>query len=241
MYMKTKELGWEETQGIQSIGIEDSQGNRIVDQRQVLKIWENFITKLYDRPNRPEILEVEPEEGVDTDEKGPHILQSEVEKAIKEMNRKATGDDDIPGDVLKLLGEGGSKILTKLSNTIYNTGEWHQDFTEVTMIALKKKTKATKCSDYRTISLISYIEKIIAKILRRKTEKKIENVLGEDQFGFRRGKGTRETIGMMRIIEERTLEVDEEMCVCFIDWKKAFNRVNWTKLMHFLKRIGIDW
>ena len=51
-------------------------------------------------------LEVEPEEEVDTGEKGPHILQSEVEKAIKEMrNRKATGDDDIPGDVLKLLGE----------------------------------------------------------------------------------------------------------------------------------------
>ena len=31
MYMKTKELGWKETQGIQNIGIEDSQGNRIVD------------------------------------------------------------------------------------------------------------------------------------------------------------------------------------------------------------------
>ena len=56
MYMKTKELGWNETHGIQSIGIEDSQENRIVDQRQVLKIWENYITELYDRPNRPETL-----------------------------------------------------------------------------------------------------------------------------------------------------------------------------------------
>jgi hypothetical protein len=36
MYMKTKELGWKETQGIQNIGNEDSQGNRIVDQRHVL-------------------------------------------------------------------------------------------------------------------------------------------------------------------------------------------------------------
>ena len=73
----------------------------------MLKIWENYITELYDRPNRPENLEIEPKEEVDTDEKGPHVLQSEVEKAIKEIrNRKATGDDDIPGDVLKLLGEG---------------------------------------------------------------------------------------------------------------------------------------
>ena len=44
---------------------------------------------------------------------------------MKEMrNIKANKDDDIPGDVLKLLGEGGLKILTKLSNTKYNTGEW---------------------------------------------------------------------------------------------------------------------
>jgi len=62
MYTKTKEIGWKETKGIQNIGIEDSQGNGIVEQSQVLKIWENYITELYDRPNRPETLEVVPEE-----------------------------------------------------------------------------------------------------------------------------------------------------------------------------------
>ena len=83
MYMKTKELGSKDTQGIQNIGIEDYQGDRIVDQKKVLKIWENYVTELYDRPNRPETLEVEPEEEVDTDEKVPYILQSQVVKAIK--------------------------------------------------------------------------------------------------------------------------------------------------------------
>ena len=124
MYMKTKELGWKD-QAIQNIGIEDSQGNRIVDRKHVLKIWENYVTERYDRSNRPETLEVEPEEKVDTDEKGPYILQSEMEKAIKEItNKKATGDIDLPGDVLNIFGEGGLKILTKLMNTIYETGEW---------------------------------------------------------------------------------------------------------------------
>jgi hypothetical protein len=59
---------------------------------------ENHITELYDRPNRPEQLEVEPEAEEHDDEKGPYILQSEVEKAIKEMrDKKAAGDDDVPG------------------------------------------------------------------------------------------------------------------------------------------------
>jgi hypothetical protein len=131
--------------------------------------------------------------------------------------------------------------MTNLINTIYVSGEWPKDFTEVTMIGLKKKPQATKCSDHRTISLIAHTTKIVAKILRRRLEKKIENVLGEDQFEFRRGKGTRDAIGMLRIISERTLEIDEELSVCFIYWRKAFDRVNWTKLMQILKKIGIDW
>jgi len=74
MYLKTKEVDWKETQRIQNIDIEDSQGNRIVEQSQVLKIWENYITELNDRPSRPETLEVKPEEEVDTDEKCPYNL-----------------------------------------------------------------------------------------------------------------------------------------------------------------------
>ena len=108
------------------------------------------------------------------------------------------------------------KIMTKLINTTDETGEWPKDFTEVTMIALKKMPQATKCSDHRTISLIAHTAKILVNILSRRTKKKIEYVLGEDQFGFRRGKGTKDAIGMLRIISERTLELDE-LRVCFID------------------------
>ena len=39
-------------------------------------------------------------------------------------------------------------------------------------------------------------------------------VLGKGQFGFRRGKGTRDAIGMLRIISERILDLDE---VCLRD------------------------
>jgi len=165
-----------------------------------------------------------------------------VEKAIKEMrNKKATGDDDVPADVLKLFVDDGLKIMTKLINTIYETGEWPKDFMEVTMIALKKKPQATECNDHRTINLIAHTAKIVTTILRRRIGKKIEEVLGEDQFGFRRGKGTKDVIVMLRIISERTLDIDEDLCVCFIDWKQAFERVKWTKLMQILKGTGIDW
>ena len=53
--------------GTQKASIENSQ---IADQRQALKILENYITELYDEANRPENLEVESEEEMDENRKG---------------------------------------------------------------------------------------------------------------------------------------------------------------------------
>ena len=69
-------------------------------------------------------------------------MQSEVEKAMKKMmDKKATGYDEAPEDVLKLLEEDGLSLMTQLINSIYVTVEWPRDFTDVTMIALKKTPK----------------------------------------------------------------------------------------------------
>jgi len=62
------------------------------------------------------------------------------------------------------------------------------EFTEATMIALKKKPNATKCSYHRTISLTAHTAKIVSRILTGRIRSKTEDVLAEDQFGFGREK-----------------------------------------------------
>jgi hypothetical protein len=47
-----------------------------------------------------------------------------------------------------------------------------KDFIEVTKTALLKKSKATKCSDHCTVSLIAHAAKIIVRILTRTLENK---------------------------------------------------------------------
>jgi hypothetical protein len=53
------------------------------------------------------------------------------------------------------------------------------------MIALKKNVKKTKCSNHSTISIIAHTAKIA---MGRRTERKIEDGIGDDQFGFREEK-----------------------------------------------------
>ena len=95
-----------------------------VDQRHAQKIWDIYITELYDRPNLQEHLEVEPEGEVDADEIGSYIFQSEVKKYVKELrDKKATGSDDVPGDVRKVLGEDGLRLVSQLTDNMYETRE----------------------------------------------------------------------------------------------------------------------
>jgi hypothetical protein len=60
--------------------------------------------------------------------------------------------------------------------------------------------------------MVHATEKIVANILRRRIEKRTEHKLREYQFGFRRGKGNRGAVGMLRITLERILDIDED-CV----------------------------
>lgn len=90
------------------------------------------------------------------------------------------------------------------------------------------------------VLLYIHIAKIVGTILKRRTERENEDVLGEVQSRFRRGKETRDATGMLRI-SERTLDMDEKLCACFTERQKASDRVNWTKLTHILRETDIDW
>jgi len=81
-----------------------------------------------------------------------------VQNAIKEMRNKK---DDVREDVLKLLGKDGLTLTFQLISKIYQNGEWPRDFTEVTMIALKKTPKATNYNSRCTTNLTAHTAKIV--------------------------------------------------------------------------------
>ena len=96
------------------------------------------------------------------------------------------------------------------------------------MIALEKKSNATECQEYRTISLISHASKIVPKILTKRIEAKasVVNWITNEQFGIWKGLGTGDDIGVLRTLGERSLQHNTDLYICFIDYEKAFDRVN---------------
>ena len=59
------------------------------------------------------------------------------------------------------------------------------------------------------------------------------------QGRFRRGRGIRDQIANIHWIIEKAREFQKNICFCFIDYPKAIDRVDHSKLRKILKEIGI--
>jgi len=244
MYGKVKQLTKKGSNNRRTVSIKDSNGNLVNDLVEVRNRWREYVELLYDKSGKPEVqdMSIEEEHRIGIDEKGPELLESEILQALKDMKTgKAVGVDEVPAEFLKVLGERGEKELVTLCKEMYIKGKWPEDFTRVVMIPLQKKANAVECSDHRTISLISHASKIMLKVLTKRIEEKAKDLIGRNQFGFRRGCGTRDAIGVMRVLCERSMEHGNDVYICFVDFEKAFDRVSWEKMMKVLKNLGVDW
>ena len=211
LYAKVKSLsGGKKGQAMPKIKAKD--GRMLTERDEVQSRWKEYVEDLYDGRNRPERLNLEEESAVEEDSLGPGILDAEIEGALRDMKaRKAVGVDNIPCELLKNLGRDGKRRFFELVRRIYEEGCWPEDFVKTVIIPLPKKKKAVECGDYRTISLISHAAKVVLRILNRRMEARANEYLGEDQFGFRKGKSTRDAIAIMRSLVERNLEYDQDV------------------------------
>ena len=135
-------------------------------------------------------------------------MKEEIQKALKSMkDGKATGPDELPAEALKALDEHNIEIITSLCNIVYNSGMIPTEMKHSVFITLSKKSKAMICTEFRTISLMSHVTKLLLKIIQQRMANKIDKEVSRLQSSFRPGTGTREGIFNLRTICERVTDV----------------------------------
>ena len=77
------------------------------------------------------------------------------------------------------------------------------------------------------------------KILQVRLQKYVNHEIPDVQAGFRKGRGTRGQISNIWWIMEKAREFQKNIYFCFIDYAKAFDRVDHNKLWKILKEMGI--
>ena len=133
--------------------------------------------------------------------------------------------DNISSELVQAGGEAMIDMLLIICNKIWQTGEWPTPWTHSLIITLPKKGNLHLCQNYRTISLISHLSKVLLKILLNRLKPQAEEIIKEEQAGFRAGRSTTEQIFILRILCEKYLQHQKSLYHVFVDFKKAFDRV----------------
>ena len=208
-------------------------GTVAMDMNEILERWREYIAELYNDDREEPNITIEME--------GPSILKCEIEKAMRKMKSgKAAGEDGIVIEMLRAMGDWGTEQILNIASFMHNTGEMPKQMNKSIFVTIPKKTGTLDCGKHRTIAISSQVSKISLRVVMERMRGKIRNEVGREQFGFMEGKGTANAIFILRMICERSIEMQKDLYVCFIDYEKAFDRVKHDELVKMLENIGVD-
>lgn len=149
-----------------------------------------------------------------------------MESAVKSLKKgKSAVVDNISAELIQAGGDAMIDALTTICNKIWQKGEWPTPWTQSLVITLPKKGNLQIWQNYCTISLISHPSKIMLKVLLNRLKPQAEEIIAEEQAGFRAGRSTTEQIFNLRVLCEKHLQHQQDLYHVFIDFKKAFDRV----------------
>ena len=152
---------------------------------------------------------------------------------------KASGGNGTPVELFQILKDDAVKMLPSISQQIWKTQQWPQDWKRSVFISIPKKGNAKECSNYCTITLISHISKVMLKILQVRLQQYVNRELPNVQAGFRKCRGIRDQVANIRWITEKAREFQKNIYFCFTDYTKAFDYVDHNKLWKILKEMEI--
>ena len=171
---------------------------------------------------------------------GPDILECEVKWALESITTNKTSESDGTSvELFQILKDNAVKVLHSICHLIWKTQQWPQDWKRSVFIPITKKGNTTECSNYRKISLISHASKVILKILQSRLQQYVNHELPEIQAGYRKDRGIRDQIADIRWIMDKARVFHKNIYLCFIDYSKAFDCEDHSKLWKILKEMGI--
>ncbi|CAH2236938.1 jg23386 [Pararge aegeria aegeria] len=166
----------------------------------------------------------------------------EVTSIINSLkNTNSIGFDGISIKILKQNKETIASLLVHICNLSFNSGTFPNIFKKSIVTPVYKQGDKNIISNYRPISILPAMSKILERIINKQLVKYLEsnNLLANNQYGFRKQRSATDAVfdlvdGVVRHID------DGEKCLAiFLDLAKAFDTVSIPILIQKLEQLGI--
>lgn len=174
---------------------------------------------------------------------------SEIKSVVFGLkSNSAPGWDKITSTLLKQFIMFFAKPIAFLCNLSFSTGIFPDSFKTAVVCPIFKTGDKKNPSNYRPISLLSTLSKVLEKLVKRRVMRYLEknNLLSSNQYGFRQGKSTEDAVLMLTSQITCYLDGGDKCLGVFLDLQKAFDTVSIPILLTRLENVGIrglalDW
>ena len=228
--------------------IKGDDGTLLDNTQSVLKRWkQHFDTLLNDSDSNEVFLNKSKNEFNTEDDTNIYefmnesIRREEIENALARMKvGKSAGMDGISAEFLKYGGIAVILWLVKLFNLCFINGCVPEDWNKSCIVPLYKgKGDVRMCGSYRGISLLSVVGKVYGKVIIERIREWTEHKVGEEQSGFRAGRGCMDQVFAVRQIVEKMLDKHKDVYFAFMDLEKAYDKIDRDALWKVLSMYGV--
>ena len=150
------------------------------------------------------------------------ISKEELSKEIMKLNsHKATGSDNISANTIKRTETEIIQPLLHIINTTIEDGTYPEQLKIAKVVPIHKKKEKTNPGNYRPISLLSVINKLIEKTLHKQIFSFLQknNILNVNQYGYQPKKST--TTALIEITEYIKKQLEEKCPIKSQECKQA--------------------
>lgn len=217
----------------------DSQGTLLCDKEEIIDRWAEYFESILNiAVHEDQATPTGPNQAQQSDEDPPSF--EETCKAMMSLkNNKAPGCDNICAEMLKEGGEALQRRIHKLIVRIWSEEEIPEDWKVGIICPLYKKGDRLNCANYRGITLLSAVYKILSAVILNRLKPIAENVLGDYQCGFRPGRSTTDQIFNIRQIMEKMYEFGIDIHQLFVDFRQAYDSIDRRALWTAMGELGV--
>ena len=165
----------------------------------------------------------------------------ELEYVISRLKKnQAPGPDEARAEIILLLNYWGQQELLKIMNQCFREQNVPQSWKEALIVSIYKgKGSDSDKANYRPISLLNTFYTIYASLLQIRLAAAHDHHLRDTQYGFRASRSTQDPLFILRRAQDLSIKTGLPLCLLFLDWKMALDKVDHRSMAIALQRLGV--